>query len=597
MAIRRTTQSQELAIRRAVSAPRPVWPKTPSANAFLPLVLLLAAVGPGLMAWMHGTLTPGAAAWGLCALDVLEGDWKMPGPAGQPAPPIVAWSTAAALAAPVGDKLFGLTLPAYLHAVLSLGAIYLIGRVWFTSGTGLLACFLYGLNPFFLSEVQRSQSSLCALFWSLASLLVYMHHLRQEEEVVSLWTAGGAISFACLLLTVGFNALWIPVIGWVNVLFRELSRKDGEVEAFWSSLVAPTSRAGVIVVVLGTGLASPWLFLSGFSAGPFAPWVEPSAAEARLGGSVSWLLEAMPVTLILALYGLFRAVRQGVQGVRGSGRSALLLVWSLIAFFAAETTAPTAGSLLFLLVPLNFLAARTLIAILRREVPDRHVLGLMLGTAAVLVFSRSATVRTLLRGRPMNDARLVEDWGGSLGRYLAELSAEQRLSLHFVLDVAVLVGAAILWLYAASRAADQYRRWLFGGFVVAALLLSLLIGVGQMDSPLRRDDPWMKVYQQLQKQSDVDKVVYVGLDQPEPRLRLMVRSLFRGVPRVHLQRREQLETVVSDREEKLLVLVTDTNQRLPRTYPIGKGAVTLTLAQIYDSPHVVAYAPIARKNP
>lgn len=578
MAVSRSTEAQERALRQRVQPPGAVWAKAPAVEAFLPLVLLLAVVGPGLVAWLYGSLTSASAARGLCALDVLDGDWLLPGPTGQPAPPLVAWVQAMALTLPLLEPPVALLVPSYLFAVGSLFVLYLLGGTWFTRGTGMLACFLMGLCPYFLAQVRTGSSGPIVLFFFLVSLLVYTHHLLAEDEVFSYWTLGGAFAFGGLLLSLGFNAFWLPVLALVNVFFREAARQDREWVAARAALWAPTTRAGVIVVTLGTLLAIPWILFSGLPTGPTMPWIDPGQEQAE-PASMAALVWAMPATIVLGVFGFLRSLRQTILRTKGSARAAPALLWTLFSLFALQTTLPTATGVLLAATPLTLFAVRTLIAILRRELADRTVLLLILGSGAVVLLC--SVPWDVVNPRRVNSLDWVVEW--------SRHSSDQKWQAHLAADEVVLFAGTMILLYLLSQGSDRHRRWLFGGFLFAILLVSLVEGLGVAPAALRRDDPWQRVYEQLPQSSTVGRVVTMGSLPPPEELRFLLRARYGGIPREHIQGREQLPLALRDPAEQPLVLVTEPPLRLPKTYPVARGDLTLILVERFDTPRVIGY--------
>lgn len=587
MAVSRTTEQQEQALRRAVATPKPVWTRSPSADAFFPLVLLIAVLTPGLVAWIHGALTPAAAGWGQFGLDVLDGDWLLPGPFGQPAPPMVVWSDALFLAIPGFDKLLAILAPSYVYAVLSLGCVYLVGRWWFSSGTGVLATLVVGLNPLFLMQVRTGEPSLAVLFWFLLSLLVYIHHLLNEEETFSVWTIVGAFGFGALLLTAGFNAFWAPVIGVANVFFRELGRQESKAKALKALFASPTTRAGALVVSMGLLVAAPWILASGLAPGPWAPWTDPAGDRRDLSFPLGDLIAAMPATIVLAGFGMGRSFLRAVRGNRNAGKPAFILIWSVVSLTLLLLTMRTVAGLLLTIAPLSFFAVRTLVTILRRELRDRVVCGLMLATGWVFLLGLAPGLSSL------------SIWHWPAGPFLAaparwweqvtHLEASEWLALHFALDLVVVVAAVVICLYVLARRQDRYRRYLFGGFAITVVLLVAWSARAPFLTPYRRADPWLRIYHQLAKSGPIDQLIMVDPEQPRPELVFISRLVFPSSPPTIIQHREQLDDLVADPRLVSLVLVAAPTERWPRIYPITRGETTITLAQFIDSADLRGY--------
>jgi hypothetical protein len=250
-----STLTPELALRSAVSTPRPVWPKLPTAEAFFPLVLLVTTILPGLFAWYFGELTPRMSLWGLWGLRLLHGFDGLPAEFPDTLAPLYAWFNAAALAIPFPERLWAPMLPAYLFALISLGAVFWLGKLWYGSGTGLLTCFFLGLNPLFIGPIQNGDSATAKLAFAIIGLLCYAQHLRSKAEAFSVWIIPGGIAFGGLLLTAGWYALVLPIIGAMHIHLHEAQQRDDLQTTIRQSMLRPTMLGGLLVLLVGVGLA------------------------------------------------------------------------------------------------------------------------------------------------------------------------------------------------------------------------------------------------------------------------------------------------------------------------------------------------------
>lgn len=572
----------------------PILAKFPSPSTYLPITCLLVVVGPALSAWIYGRLTLEQSTWGMSALSLMHGHsrWLPTDSQGNVVPPLFSWLLALSLAIPFPDKLPLLTLPSYLYAIACLIAIGGLSRLWFSSGTALWTCFLVAFNPLFLEQVRVGDPSLGVLFWSLLGLWVYAHHLIREEETFSAWTMVGGLSFFALLLSVGFFAFWLPVLGLVNFLLRDWERRERFSNTIRSTLAAPTMRAGLIVVAIGFGLATPWIMKSSFASGPFSPWATPVDLPHTRASSYGHLLAAMPATLVLALVGLWRSVRQILRGREEMDRATLPVVWTLVAALTVRSMQPTQIGLLLLLVPLNLLAVRTLLDVLYRRIPDGQLFWITLATVWVYLGTRLEAfshLPSLLTDVPVGGGALPS--GSAF--WFSQLTAEKKLSLHLAIDLLVLVGLILYFLYRSSAIQDRYRRMLFGGFVAVVVVLATLPSLALIHQPLRRDDPWVRVCEQLAPLKDIDRIIYVGSQPPIVPLTFVVKCRFPDLPTETAVGRVELEAAFRQDGNRPLVLVTDPSQRLPKTTPITRDDLTVTLSQIYDSDEVIAYAPLS----
>jgi hypothetical protein len=323
--------------------------------------------------------------------------------------------------------------------------------------------------------------------------------------------------------------------------------------------------------------------------GPFSPWNNPVGVEPHY--SIRNLVGAMPATAVLAAFGLWRAFWIAKKGAEESDRTSLPLLWSLVSLLALETTRPTSTGLLLAVAPLTMMAVRTLQSILRREVRDGQVFYLMIISLSLLTASQLRSIRELPLWNAMS---LSSPW--SVATSLESMTPQDKYQLHLGLDVVLLVAVLVVWLYMSARSHDRYRRWLFGGFFLATLFAASIVGVSREDDVLRRDDPWVKLYEELQQQKSVDRIIFVGLKPPGPELSFIVRGLFPDLPRTEAPRRENLDASLRSENDRPLVLVLDVGQRLPPTYPVSIGSGTLTLSQVIDSPLAAGYRPIQAPN-
>lgn len=555
-----------------------MWPKLPPPTAFLPLVILISSVVPGLYAGFFGSLNLEQSIWGLAGLDVLDGGWLIPSRDANTLPPLYAWLTALGLTVPLPDRICSVGLPDYLLGLATLLLVYKLGSLCLSPGAGLLACLLVAMNRVFLEEIHRSTSTPCILCFALLCICLFLQHARHQDDLLSSRVIAASLAFTALLLCSGFFSFWIPLICVLNLLHDELpSRED------WPSTIreivfeSSTLQSGLIVLGCGVVLSSPWLLAAGWHLGPFAPWADPLAGSPRV--NVVHLVTAMPATIVPALYGLFRTIREAVYGAADSRLTILPVVWALIGCLALETTHPTRSALLLTAIPLTYLAVRVLFAILRREIRDRDVLTLMLGSVAVYLVVEIDALRRLpfsFQGEPM--------------------SPEQQLDLHFGVDALVLAIGLIIWLFRWTNRDDRYRRVLLGGFVIASMALACLPGLTKVAERPRRFDPWLQVSQALRQERRSNVVVFLGEHSPSPQLEFTVRTILPSTPRVEINDSQDLEGIIRTYGPRPLVLVTSSNRRLARTLPVATGDATVTLTQFFDSEQVIGYSVREQPN-
>ena len=549
-----------------------MWLKIPSARAYRPLVLLIVAAVPALYTWSYGGLTEAQASWGLEGLELLSGAWNSPEWFRSPVPPFYAWVCALALSIPVGDAFWLLPAPSYLFGILSIFTLYWIGREISDEATALLGCFLFSLNRFFLEEVQSGEPTTAILFWSLLSFVFYLKHLAVDGELWSRWTFAGALSFAGLLLSAGLFAFWLPVLGLLEFISRQIREGDNMSEALTETRKAPTILGGVAVIAGGFALASPFLFGAGWHTSTFSPWPAPPVTL-ELGSLPRDLVTTMPATIVLAGVGLLLALRDTLKG-QASDRTAVPLLWGLLGALAFASTTPTPGTLLFTIAPLTLLAVYVLGQVMARRVRDLYVQVIFMLVVVVFVVAQSQAL-----------------W--SLPAWLTDgaLSAQQKWDVHLGVDALVIASALLLWLYRLTSRSDRDRRWLFGTYVLGTVLLACVPSSNELKATPRSEDPWYELTRRLRSYPDVDLLLFVGKP-PSSTLQLTVRSLYPDAVRQQASDREQAESILRMRGERPLVLLTDPPLAFQSPLPITKDGKTVTLTEIFGNDLVVAYAPL-----
>lgn len=564
-------------LRQSVSGPMPVWPNLPSPSVFFPLVFCVAALIPALSVWLYGGLTRAQATWGMVALHspaagVEAGIIEQGNP-----PPLFTWSLFLTLQIPLVDKLVLLPLASYLYGLGTLALVYFFCCSLHSSGPGLLAVLLLAFNPAFLADLQSGQPSTAIAFFTISSLYCYWRHSQSNAEVFSRWVGLGALSFAGLLLSSGLFALWMPVIALLDYLVRNL--RDNEVaETLQESSTAPTVIGGLLVIGAGFVMAAPWLMRAPWHWGPLAPWqIPPSALEVEVY-SISTLFHRMPATIILALFAMWRTIREALRGNEDVPLVPMPLIWALVSVFALESGYASREYLLFAIIPMTILAVQTLVGVLQREYDDRQIFILMVATVATFVAMQQSAITMLpqwvWQGRP-------------------RLTGQQKFEIHLGIDMLVGMCVLVTWLYVMSATSDRLRRRLWGGFVITAIGLSCLAGWFHQPLAARGDDPWERIFVWMQQKRDLDVIVFLGTNPPEPQLQFVVECVYPRVPTLHVDTPRQLEALLQREGDRPLILLTDSGQRMGRTKPLSIGDRTMTISQVYDSDQLVAYAPIA----
>lgn len=533
---------------------------------FMPLVAMVAVIVPGLYAWSGQMLSADIARWGLSGLEVLDRHFWAPAPSDIPVPPWYPWNMALVLLTPANSNSW-LVLPSYLYGLASVLLVYAMGKLWYNQGTGLLAAFLFAFNHFFLTEIRQAQPSTCVLAFALLVLYAYLRHCANHDYWLSLWLWISTGAFACLLLSSGAFAYWLPVIGILRYGYRDPQRPENSVGSWlgpWKSAwEAPAARAGTFVVGVATALTIPvWAGTSWF-------W--------RGGGpsiyTLSDLAAAMPATAALAGYGLWMAFREALKATAAGERTIFPLLWSLVACLALNTTHPQSSAVLFALVPFTFLAARTLLDVIRRQLSDQTTLALMMATTSTFVFIYSLSgwnVRAWL-------ARHAFTW-------------EQLLRLHLVFDFILLLCAGIIYFYQRTEGKERPRAFLFGCFVVSVLLLDSFPTLFNLYRRAEREDEWRAVEQKLRRHSTPDLLVFLVQGPMDPRLEYTARKVFPAIERVRVKNFGQLQSLLTHKGNNPIVMVVDRNLRVPHSTPIPRGQQTKMLSSFHDTDLVTVYS-------
>ena len=401
---------------------------------FFPLVVLLAVL-PGLAALNSWDLTPPGPLWGLRALGVLDGlviD-QVPAtaeikPARESAalravsfqPPLYAWLAAVGMGFSADRNPLASVLPSYVAGVIVVILVYLHGRIWRGGGMGLAAAILLGFNPILLLRMQEVMPTTLALAGAVGALLCYGRYQRAASESVrvgrwtgpTFWALAGGLSMGISLLTIGgFGLVVIPVVILHQIYLRAgPSSRPAVRSRSWARRFDWRLGMGWIHALLALAtamlLALPWQLwmlhtygletLSGLESPSWGLFGDRPSLASRL-------FDLSPVTLPLGFYGLARSIRLALidedntpESVGGS----LWVIWLTVAALipAFWPRGPQSAMDLFLIVPLNLLAAVTVADLVNRRVPVRALIGLAPATAMSVAWWASDDLRS--RGRP-----------------------------------------------------------------------------------------------------------------------------------------------------------------------------------------------------
>ena len=561
------------------SAPaRPLVRPASRSTMFFPLVVL-AAVLPGLYALNWWNLTPPGPWWGLRGLAVLDGYWLDQTPAAEALgpslearafravalqPPLYAWLEALGLALGSERAPSATVLPSYLAGALIVLLVYWHGQLWRGAGVGLVAAILTAFNPHLLIQMKEASPATLAVAATLAAMYAYGRHFRvggfDFRGGGRIWVGVGGCALGLALLAMGpVGLLCLPVVLLHQFYLRSdlgfAERQDRPWYGWWNnaSLVA-----GAIVLGVGLLIAAPWYIQMGvvhgrgFFAGLLHPpdplgWDRPNL--------LSRLNDLAPASLPLALFALVRAVRTALVSERDDRPTIGSIFWALWLAVAALAPAlwvggPQTAMGLFLLIPLNLLAAQAIADLTARRVPVRSLGWLAPATVVSVVWWVSGDLR-----------------GAVVGLTRGHVGPRSALGLHLAVDllVVVVVLARALARWARPYAARQ-RRFL-AGFLTVVLVTTLADGLREVTFRHLETRELMNLRSSILLRHRVKpfrNVVVVGPDLDHPliqgptpggRLRFILRSTLPGVEALDLTGTDQLLTLPEPDGPRLVILV------------------------------------------
>ncbi len=544
---------------------------------FFPLVVLVAVL-PGLYALNWWDLNPPGPWWGLRGLAVLDGRFadQVPlsglGPEAEAEayrsvamqPPLYAWLEALGLwLSPHRDPL-ATVLPSYVAGALVVILVYLHGRLWRGPGLGLTAAVLTGFNRELLIQMQQATPTTLGLAGTLAALLCYGQHLRTGEGRRG-WGVLGGLALGLSLLSVGlFGLLCVPVVLLHQAYLLadpSASRRRGR---WWRTWVNnPSLAAGAVALFVGLTVAAPWHIAMFRAYG--ADLLDALRFPPRMGdpshpGLLLLLLTLSPATLPLGLFAAWRAVRQALAAETDDPATvggAFWVVWLAVAALVPSLWPGGPRALyLFLLIPLNLLAAQAMTDLASRRISARTLIGLAPATAASVAWWLSSDLRKAV----------IDLAHGS------RLGAATALGLLLGLNLLVVLLLATRRLDRWARRRDDRRRFVLAGFLIAVLAVTVGTGLREVrfrhtetivlldlrDAILRREQ--LRPFN-LVAVVGPDPTTWPGLSgTPGGRLRFILRSALPHLGQIDLARTEDLLNL-PDRQR--LVILVGTEQSLP----------------------------------
>lgn len=469
---------------------RPLLRPAPRSAMFFPLVVLVAVL-PGLYALRNYDMNPPGPWWGLRGLVVLEGRaWdQVPASVGMGPeleanafkavamqPPLYAWLEAAALLFSPDRAPMATVLPSYAAGALVVILVFLHGRLWGGPGLGLAAALLAGFNRDLLVQMQQASPTTLGLAGALLALLAYAKH-HHVDGFGALrcgglrWATLGGLALGFSLMSLrGLALACIPVVLLHQIYLGADPAPCGRKGRWWRG--HPSLWAGAIAVAIGLALAAPWhasMILAHGHAAVGALWGPADPGIAPWPGLLSGLLDLSPATLALGLYGAWRAARTALTAEPDDRQAAGGAFWTLWLAVAAvlpglwpEGPRPALG--LFLMVPLNLLAARTMIDLAGRRIPVRSLAWIAPATALAVAWWSSSHLRDAITD-------LVH------GRRPAPATA---LGLHLGLDLLLVAALMTRALDRWARRRDDRRRLVLGGFLASVLLAIVAPGLREV---------------------------------------------------------------------------------------------------------------------
>ena len=480
-----------------LTSARPLIPPAPRSAMFFPLVVLVAVL-PGLYALNSWDMNPPGPWWGLRALAVLDGHLVDQVPASGELhlgagidanayrtvalqPPLYAWLAAISLKVVPDLDPWAAVLPSYLAGAFLVGMTYFHGRLWRGSGHGLVAGVLTGFNCLLLDQMQAATPTTLALAGITLALFCYGRVLRVGSGPAWSWGLDGGLVWAVLgglslgasLLSLGWFALvCLPVVILHQMYLRAGSLPGERLERWWLTWrFNPSLVGGLIVMAIGLLLAAPW-YLHMFNVYGFdfaAAILNPpdTLISGEPPGLIARLIDLAPATLPLGLFGVTRAIRQALTAEtedRGTVGGTFWILWLAVAAVVPTfwPGGPRSAFDLFLLIPLNLLAAQSILDLASRRVPVRTLTWLAPATAVSIAWWASADLRGAV-------AELAQGHAAS----------RTALGLHLALDLLIACVVMTRGLDRWARRRDDRQRLVLTGFLLTVVITIVAAGMSK----------------------------------------------------------------------------------------------------------------------
>ena len=554
---------------------RPLVRPTPRGSMFFPLAVLVAVL-PGLYALRCWDLNPPGPWWGLRGLAALDGRLldQVPAASGMGAdgrafaavamqPPLYAWLEAAMLGLGPARSPLATILPSYLAGVLVVLLVYWHGRLWRGAGPGLMAAALTAFNRDLLVQMQQATPTTLGLAGLLAALLGYARHVEAEGRPRAGWLLLGALGLAVSLLSVGALALLaVPIV----VLHQSTRGPDP-----WSGARRWRPSASLVgaglALILALAVVAPWhAMMSGRYGGAFwSALLAPPQAPGIPSGLATRLLDLAPASLALGLFAAARAIRRALVAEGddpGTLGGTFWVAWLAVAALApaALPAGPRPAMSLFLLVPLNLLAAQAMTDLASRRIPARAVSWLAPATAITMAWWFSMDLRGSVAGLVRGERPVPST----------------ALGLHLGLDLVIALALATRGLDRWSRRRDDRRRLVLGGFLGAVVAVTIASGLREVNFRHRETTDLLALRESILRQHRARPFTVLAVVTPRPsgvkpadlpppggRLRFLLRSTLPDLAQLDLDRPEELLALPPGRR---LVVFAGRAERL--AYPL-----------------------------
>lgn len=620
-----------------ITSARPLVRPAPRSAMFFPLVVIVAVL-PGLYALNSWDLTPPGPWWGLRALVMLDGHAFDQLPAADEIappveshayrmiasqPPLYAWLGALGLTMSAEHNPIASVLPSYVAGAITVILVYLHGRLWRGPAVGLIAALLIGFNRHLLVQMQQATPSTLALAGALAALLCYGRHQCVTSETSGadswdwdgpfVWPLLGGLALGLSLLAFGLFGLTVFPLVLLHRAYvhadTPLPRRDRERGAGWGAawFEDPSLHAGLIVIGTAALVAGPWYYWMirrhGFEVA--ASWMAPYDFVTGMRPTLlGRMVDLAPATLPLGLFGAIRSIRLALTDEsrdRAIIGGVFWVLWLAVAALlpVAWPTGPWSLGGLFLLVPLNLLAAQTIADLADRRIPVRRLNWLAPATAVSVAWSISVDLRVaasnLTHGRT---------------------NSATALGLHLALDLVIAAVVLTRGLDRWARRRDDRQRRVLAGFLVAVLLITVATGSNEVRFRHSETGELLQLRAMIlrrDRQQPFEAVAVIGPETshapaelssganvptaappliPGGRLRFILRTALPHLPQRDLTTTEDLARLPHGQH---LVILAGSNQSLPYSEQVrynletihpGHAGILDAFATSHDAPTV-----------